>query len=351
MNHSRLSLSSLALMAMVATSGQCLAQRLPDPPPQQAPSVTFRVPNMLQFVEAYKRAGSPRLLITTEVVGFVDTTGAALNAQGMAARLNNRVQDAFRHPEVFIASGGASSVKREADLSNSLAQDDFTVARVMGQQVNADIVMYIRLIEQSNRADRVRYTATYTIADLRRGQSLGSFSWDMYEDPNSGEFDARRMADYAEVISSRMSFDFSDSFPTAGELSGQRAFTIRMLSDERDLDLRSLRNALQAIEGMKAGSVRLTREDSIDTQRLLVFDLSFSGDLIDLRSEVLDATRIQLGMNASITGANEGTITIRLSPGTPRTQPAPLVPAAPVTPVAPVTPATPTNPASPQPPQ
>lgn len=350
MTLSRFGLSSAALLVILAGSGS-YAQRLPDAPVQQAASGTFRIPNMLQFVEAYKRSGSPRLLITTEVVGFVDTTGAALNAQAMAARLNNRVQDAFRHPEVFIASGGASTVKREVETSSSLAQDDYTVARVMGQQVNADIVMYIRLIEQSNRTDRVRYTATYTIADLRRGQSLGSFSWDMYEDPSSGEFDARRMADYAEVISSRMSFDFTDSFLTAGELSGQRAFTIRLLSDERDLDLRSLRNALQAIEGMKAGSVRLTREDSIDTQRLLVFDLSFSGDLIDLRSEVLDATRVQLGMNASITGANEGTITIRLSPGTPQTQPAPIAPTAPVNPIAPVAPTTPANPATPQPPQ
>ena len=120
MNHSRLGLSSIALLVTLATSGQGFAQRLSDPPLQQAPSGTFRVPNMLQFVEAYKRAGSPRLLITTEVVGFVDATGAVLNAQGMAARLNNRVQDAFRHPEVFITSGGASTVKRENETASSL---------------------------------------------------------------------------------------------------------------------------------------------------------------------------------------------------------------------------------------
>ncbi|MCX5692020.1 MAG: hypothetical protein NTV94_19860, partial [Planctomycetota bacterium] len=163
-----ISVAALVLASLGATS---LAQRLPDPPPPQRNVGPVRVPNLEQFVDSYRRSGSPKLLIVTDVVGQAAGTAASLNSQAMATRLSSRLQDCFRHPEVFLVSGGASKLKQQAETDALRRQDELGAASLLGKEAGAELVVYVRMIEQAGRNDGVRYTGSYVVADLRRGQS------------------------------------------------------------------------------------------------------------------------------------------------------------------------------------
>lgn len=306
--------AGLALGLLSMAGGTAVAQRLPDPPVPQVVSGPFRIPNLAQFIQSYKQAGSPKLLVACEVFGVAGDTGKTLNNQALAARMSGRMQDAFRNAEVFLVSGGAAQLRRAENDAALARSDEFAAARALAATGDAQVVMYVRLIEQTGRADGVKYTGSYTIADLRRGQSIGSFAWDMYQDGNSNEFDAYRMGDYASVVSTRMAYDFVDAFPLGGEVAGMRSFTIQLVGDYAQADLKGFRDALRVLPGVKADSVRLEREEAAGQQKVCVFGLFYSGDLIDLRSDLSKAAIDQLFMEANIAGVSEGQVRVSLSP-------------------------------------
>jgi len=306
--------SAAALLVCAGIVASATAQQLPDPPVPVQETGPFRIPNLVQFIESYKQAGSPKLLIACEVFGVAGDSSKTLNNQALAARLSSRMQDAFRNAEIFIVSGGASQLRRAENDAALTRIEGFAAAKALSASTDAQVVMYVRLIEQTGRVDGVRYTGSYTVADLRRGQSLGSFAWDVYQDPNSGELDAYRMGQYASVIATRMSYDFVDSFPLGGAVAGMRSFTVQLVGDYADDDLKSFRDALRSLPGAKGDSVRLEREDATTSQKISVFSFFYSGDLIDLRSDLRKAAINELFMEAAITSAGEGTISIRLTP-------------------------------------
>jgi hypothetical protein len=305
-----ITVAALVLASLGATS---LAQRLPDAPPPQRNVGPVRVPNLEQFVDSYRRSGSPKLLVVTDVVGQAAGTAASLNSQAMATRLSSRLQDCFRHPEVFIVSGGASKLKQQAETDALRRQDELGAASLLGKEAGAELVVYVRMIEQTGRNDGVRYTGSYVVADLRRGQSIGSFAWDMYQDPGTGEFDAVRMGDYAYVIASRVANDVIDSFPVVAQAQSLRTFTIRVVGDYQDDDLKGFRDALRTMVSVKPDSVRLTREESTAESKLSTFDLMYAGELIDIRSDIRHAAIDKLFMDASILSSTDSNITLRLN--------------------------------------
>jgi hypothetical protein len=303
----------LAMLACAGTASMVCAQaRLPEPPSAQ-PTV-LRIPNLDPFIDAYKRSGSPKLLIFTDIVGVAGGAAKSINSTAMAARLNSRLQDFFRHSEVFIVSGAATMLKQDQDMEAMRRTDQFAAAKILGSQSGADMVMYVRLLEQEGRRDGVRYTGTYVVADLNRGQSIGSYAWDMFEDSSTGEFDAVRMGDYAYSIANRMASDFITSFPVVSGASALRTFTIRLLGNFEDDDLKGFRDALRSMIAVKPDTVRLGREDSSATTKLTTFELSYAGDLIDLRADIRRSAMEKLFMSATVTSTAEGAISVRLNP-------------------------------------
>ena len=323
---------SMCASALILAAGMpAAAQRLPDPPPPASAGVPARLPNMPQFVDAYRRAGSPRLLIVADVVGAPGNTARTLNAAGEATRLAARVQDMFRHPDVIIVSPAAAGAARQGDVGALVRQDEYSAAVMLASQAGADVVMYVRMLEQQGRQDGVRYTGSYVVADVRRGQSLGSYAWDMTPDRRTGEFDAPRLGEYAQVIATRMASDFADAFPAgtpggasaaggwpsttpSAEVAGGRLFTVRLLGDYHDEDITDFRDALRAIPLVRAQTVRLTREDTSTAQKMSQFDLHYAGDLADFRRDVRRAAASRLFMEAAVLGTRDGEISIRLNP-------------------------------------
>src|SRR3954468_4980938 len=97
------------LTALIAGEAVMAQKRLPDPPPAQpeGPPLPEKAMNLTDFIGAYKRAGSPRLLIYTDLVGASAGGAKAADDIATAMRLGARLEDLFRDPEVVIVEPGS----------------------------------------------------------------------------------------------------------------------------------------------------------------------------------------------------------------------------------------------------
>lgn len=288
--------------------------RLPEPPPAK-PEEPGRMEGLTEFLEAYSRAGRPRLLFVSQVVGASGGVGKTLRDEGMLQGLASRLESRFRAPEVGIVNLPASELltaQRSAELARN---DEHAAARMLGQRANADVVVFVRMIEQPSRRDGSAYSASYTIADLRRGTTIGGHAWDMYPDARDrGEFTAVRMGEYASAIARRVSRDFADAFPVGGAVEGGRPFTLRIVGDYEDDDLADFRDLVRSMRRVKADSVILRDDEQGHGQSSASFELFYSGDVVDLRRDARRAAVDAMGMEAEVLGSREGDVSLRLSP-------------------------------------
>ncbi len=297
---------AVSLLALTMIAGTAIAQRLPDPPPPpKKPDATQRLDNLNTFLDAYRRSGNPRMVFFTEVIGGDSETAAG--------RLGSRLEDLFRDPEVVVVNPAASNVMTAQQVEALARNDEFSAARMLGGSAQADVVVYLRLRERRG-AQGKEYAASYTIADLRRGTTVGSHAWDMTPDEFNGQFDSYRMAEYAEAIGHRIARQYAEAYPESGAMGGMRRFTLRLLGDYADEDLTALRDALETIDGVRRGSVQLRAEDQSRDTQMASFDIMYARDLIDLRRDVRIAAVESAGMQAEVIDAREGVIDLRLAP-------------------------------------
>ncbi|MBK9187896.1 MAG: hypothetical protein IPM33_02970 [Phycisphaerales bacterium] len=308
---------SMSAAWLVTVCGLATAQdRLPDPPmPPAASSLpTPQVQGIEAFKAAYARSGRPRLLFYADVVGIDQSAGRALRDGGMITALGARLEDLFRDPEVQIVNAGALGVLTEQQVASLRRNDEYAAARMLGDSVGADAVVLVRLLEQRGRRDGASYAASYVIADLRRGTTLGRHAWEMYPDDLTGEFDARRLGEYSGAIAQRVARQYGEAFPESGGVGAMRRFTLRVVGDYEDADLTGLRDGIIMVSGVGAGSVMLRAEDKSAAQSMATLELMYAGDLLDLRAAVREAAVDRLAMEAKVLDAREGTISLRLAP-------------------------------------
>lgn len=308
---------SLCAAWLVSVCGLASAQdRLPDPPMPASPASqpTPRVEGIDAFKAAYARSGRPRLLFYADVVGTARSEGRVLRDAGLITTLGARMEDLFRDPEVQIVNAGALGVLNEQQISALRRSDEYAAARMLGDSVGADAVVLVRLIEQQGRRDGASFAASYVIADLRRGTTLGRHAWEMYPDELTGEFDARRLGEYSGAIARRVARQYSEAFSESGGVGAMRRFTLRVVGDYEDDDLAGLRDAMHAISGVGAGTVMLRAEDKSAAQSMATLELMYAGDLLDLRTAVRRAAVDSLAMEAKVLDAREGMIDLRLAP-------------------------------------
>ena len=299
----------LSAALLLSLAGTTFAQRLPDPPAPERPRGTARASNLDEFLPAYARAGRPRLLIYTDVVTRAGGASKTLNDAAAATRLGARLEDMFRAPDVTIINPDAAALVAGRQEDALRRNDEFAAARMLGDAARADMVLYVRLLETGGD----EYAASYTLADLRRGTSLGRHSWDMLPDPYTGRYDAVRMGEYADSIATRVGTQLAEAYP----IGYARPLTLRIVGDYEDDDLGLLRTALETIPGVRPGSVILRADDQSTATSLATFDIAYAGDLLDLRTGARRAVVERLGMDADVIDSREGGLDIRLSPLAP----------------------------------
>lgn len=329
--------------------------RLPDPPAGKDPRQAERIDNYDAWVEAYTRSGRPRMLFYTDIV---TKEGVAAGADlGNVARLGNRLEEYFRNPEVILINPGAQAALTAQQVEQLHRNDEAAAAKIVGESMKSDVVVYVRLIEQQHRGDGSTYVGTYTIADLRQGTTLGKHSWDMTPDPREGQYTSPRMGEYAKAIARRVAQQYCEAYPGGGEAArggapapgttvvvespkgtvtvsspggeagarpvpapapsgAMRRFTLRLVGEYEEETLADFREAMRSIPGVRGDSVLLRGEEKSSATSVVTFECMYAGDALDLRTQVRRAAASQMGIEASVLGAREGSIELRLNPGT-----------------------------------
>ncbi len=306
----RPTLSAALLLTTLAGTALAQGDRKPLPPPPAADASTIgteRLANIDAFLEAYRRAGSPRLLIATDAVPYGHRGSETLS---MGDTLGARLEDLFRDPEVIVinaqAQGFLGAQQREALRGN----DEYAAARILARDAGADMVMSVTINEQSQRG---RYNATYVITDLRQGTTLGRYAFDMLPDERTGDFDNYRLSEYARAIAKRMSTQFIEAFPASGS-GAMRRYTLRVVGDYTADDLELLRDALNNGEGVRQGSVTLRGEERSSATLVTTMDLLSSQDLLGVRQTLRRAVNDELVMGSEVLDVKGQTINLRLAP-------------------------------------
>jgi hypothetical protein len=287
-------------------------ERKPLPPPP-APEVvgSERLASMAEFLESYRRAGSPRLLISTDVIPASAGGAGASRAVTMGETLGARMEDLFRDPEVTIinaqAQGLLGAQQREAMRGN----DEVAAARILGRDAGADVIMSLVLTEKPERG---RFSGRYVITDLRQGTNLGTYAFDMLPDPQTGELDNYRLSEYARAIAGRMSRQMTEAFPGSPGGGSFRRYTLRVVGDYTEDDLVALRDALNMSEGVRQGSVVMRGEERSSATLVTTLDMLSNQDLLGVRQSLRRAVTDQLVMGSEVLDVKGTTINMRLEP-------------------------------------
>lgn len=284
--------------AMALTSFVHAQERKPLPPaPVQSEPVSERLANMGPFLEAYRRAGSPRMLVVTNGPdNFGDVMGA-------------RLEDLFRDSEVTIVNPHATSLKQQRDRDALTRNDEYAAARMAGADAGADVVVTVDVREHG----RGCYKGSYTLVDLRQGTTLGRYAWDMIPDEDSGRFDNYRMSEYARAIGGRVSRQFIEAFPLGPGTGAMKRYSLKLVGEYEDEDVVAFRDAMNNAEGVRQGSVTLRAQEQSSADQLTTFTLMSYSDPLTLRSSVSRAVADQLAMSAEVLDARESSLTVRLS--------------------------------------
>lgn len=313
-------------------NGSAMAQgRLPDPPAATTAAYTpGKIDNYSTFVATYQRSGRPRLFVYTDIV---TRNGAAASGDiGDVTRLSGRVEEFFRHPDVVLVNIGGQALLTAQQMTNLRANDEFAAAKMVGQSAKADVVLFVRLVEQEGRRDGSNYLGTMTLADLRQGTTLGRHTWEMSpEISDRGQYTSQRMGEYAKAIARKAAQMYIDAYPGAEEAvasggveitsSGKviqsspavmRRFSLLLVGDYEDDTLSDFRDAIKSIPGMRRDSILLRDEGRGNGGSVATFEMMYAGDSLDLRSQVRRAAVSQMGMEATVISSREGAIEVKL---------------------------------------
>lgn len=324
------------VLAMIAGMAMAQGGRLPDPPMSKegVPSVG-KIDNFDAFIAAYQRSSRPRLNVYVDVVS---REGQPVGGDiGDLVRLSSRVEEFFRHPDVVLVNAGAQSLLSARQVVELRRVDELEAARMVASAAKADVVLFVRLVQQEGRRDGSTYLGTMTLADLRQGTTLGRHSWEMT--PEGGErwqYTSQRMGEYAKAIARKAAQYYIEAYPAANattaissgieassspaaaaaaEVAGvMRRFSVLLVGNYEDDTLSDFRDSLRGIPGVRRDSVLLRDEDRGTSGAAASFEMMYAGDSLDLRTQVRRVAISQMGMESTVVSSREGSISVKLSP-------------------------------------
>lgn len=323
------------MMTLIAGTAFAQGGRLPDPPTTKegVPSVG-KIDNFDAFIAAYQRSSRPRLNVYVDVVS---REGQPVGGDiGDLVRLSSRVEEFFRHPDVVLVNAGAQSLLSARQVAELRRVDELEAARMVASAAKADVVLFVRLVQQEGRRDGSNYLGTMTLADLRQGTTLGRHSWEMT--PEGGErwqYTSQRMGEYAKAIARKAAQFYIEAYPMASatpantgveitsspnatvpaEAMGvMRRFSVLLVGNYEDDTLSDFRDSLRGIPGVRRDSVLLRDEDRGTSGAASSFEMMYAGDSLDLRTQVRRVAIAQMGMEATVVSSREGSLSVKLAP-------------------------------------
>ncbi len=307
MKTSRCYIALLVCAIWLAPAGWAFGQRKPDPPawpPKEGPRES-EVSD--EFLAAYKRAGSPRLLVFSYLLTVDAAEEERRNEVGVVHMFNARLQNQFSHPEVTLKHVQTMALRGKEGfvlLARNRFEPRLEAARLLGREADADVVIFVLLTDQSWRNDDVRYAASYVILDVNRNDSIGQWSWEMTPDEENGNFTARRLGQYCKALAKRISRDFALYNPRQGGGAARR-YTLNIFGVPEE-NIKLFRDELRNVSGVKdVLRPQLTTQAGLT---LVAMDIRYAGDPFDLSIGLRSAARSVLDMDVAVRTAREGVI-------------------------------------------
>ncbi len=281
------------------------AQRKPEAPRLETEEKPRESLVPADFLEAYRRADSPRLLIFSYVITVDANQREALNEVGVAQMFNARLRNHFTHPDITLLDLPITDLQSKTDFRKLASSDHLGAAELLSRDTGADVVVLVILTEQSGRADGVRYAASYDVVDVNRNHRIGQHSWEMSPELSDGTMDVVRLEKYAQAVARRIREDFAIYYPSA-KGGVERKFTVKVTGVPGDKSV-ALRDALRAISGVKADT-RVDYDGSGDA--VFAMDLRYTGDPIVLADATSKASSRVLGRKVVFTVSRQGLIAL-----------------------------------------
>lgn len=267
-----------------------------------------------QFLEAYKRAGWPRLYFYSTLESLAANQAEAMDDSVILTHMHARFWDHFADPDVDLVNAAEQQI-RNNEVRVAFNNNDMQLAgALLGDEVEADIVIMLRIVELQNRADGAKYSCSYWVTNRNRGETIGSHPWFMYPGKGAagGDFSAARISEYARLAAMRAMKDVIRAFP-GGDGGAGRKFTLEFAGIP-DGSMRDVRDAIRDVPGI--GTVYRSRLKRGGGTTRATVDVKYAGDPLDLAYDVAMGIEESLDLDASFASVDEGVIAFDVRPVT-----------------------------------
>lgn len=289
----------------------------PDAPARKSDtSQKFEVDQ--EFIDAYKRLGSPKLMIFTHFIG--DEWGDSADLIGFDPRLRYY----FQHPEIAVVAQPVLDEKKREELDALMRTDQVGAAQLMRAQKSYDYLLLVVWHSRGSRRADVAYQGAYYLIDGGRAEVLDSWSFDVKPDPDDKDLLSRRLGQYAASTAKRVRDRLKlragevgaspvekssgaaalGVAPAGGAMRRFEIQTTGIGSDEAD----RLYRAAQGMPGVK--SVKAPRVDEGNSAKLVVLELMWGGEPHVLADEARATWGLTLNKTVTCSRASEGLITL-----------------------------------------
>ncbi|MCC7204554.1 MAG: hypothetical protein IT441_05705 [Phycisphaeraceae bacterium] len=308
--------------------------RKPDPAPTNA-SGDANEPDVAAFTEAYRQAGSPRVLVIAGIDNRMvesdqaDTPGevrdlyrdrgrvasgvgeeerylgnrlAEFNVTGAAPMLTAEIDRYLLQAGAEIVSTDAVSEMDQRFIAMSTLSRDRGQLELLATKINADVVLTIRMIPgQAVEARGAKYRVIVETTQVASARQVGSFSFDWLE----GD-DVYAVKRYGQAISRRFMADFVDFSHRA--LAGAQRYSVRIYGIESAAQLGKVIEQLQLVQGV--GEVNTRGLTQLRRQSAAELSLNYTGPGWQLAAELEVAVSRATDLSAKVTDSAPGSMTL-----------------------------------------
>ncbi len=295
------------------SSTPVFAQDRKAPPPEKE-QYEYEAPDIELWAKAYNDFNAPQILVMCGWSKGIPTAAAgestyfSLNESPFAVQLQGAFIDVINDPRanVYLVDNGAVRDTILRLQNNLLNNSEAGAMRLLGNELEADLIVQIQLIDKKSNdtPNRVRFQAI----DPTNGRTLTTkvFEWKL----GSSTADVKQ---YAEQIARLFINDI------AGRTQSVARYNLRIFGPMGDARLGSMFKyeigQIMGVERVKSRSNSTGRHPvSGDLQAIARFDVSYTGDFMDLSAEVANAIGNIDDVDVRVLQAAGNQITLKVTP-------------------------------------